>query len=270
MKELKVFSHEGKEIKKMNLPKQFLEPVRTDLIKRAVASLQSIKRQRYGAKPGAGMRASATVSKRRRDYRGCYGIGISRVPRKVLSRRGTRMSWVGAFAPGTVSGRRAHPPKSEKKWTKDLNKKERRKAIRSALAATLERELIACRGHVVPESYPFIIDTAIEGINKTKGLIKFLTELGFKEELERTKEKKIRAGKGKLRGRKYKKKKGILLVVSAECGLMKAANNIAGIDIIPIHHINAEFLAPGGVPGRASLFTEKAVEILAKEKLFLS
>ncbi len=269
MKELKVFSNEGKELKKIGLPKQFLEPVRADLIKRAVESLQSIRRQRYGAKPGAGMRASANVSKRRRDYKGCYGIGISRVPRKILSRRGARMFWVGAFAPGTVSGRRAHPPKAEKKWAKDLNKKERRKAIRSALAATLEKELIACRGHVIPESYPFIVDTSIEGINKTRGLIKVLTALGFKEEVERTKKKKIRAGKGKLRGRKYKKKKGILLVVSAECSLMKAANNLTGIDIIPVHHINAEFLAPGGVPGRASLFTEKAVEILEKERLFL-
>ena len=47
------------------------------------------------------------------------------------------MNWVGAFAPGTVGGRRAHPPKSEKIWSKKINKKENAKAIRSAISATL-------------------------------------------------------------------------------------------------------------------------------------
>ena len=85
------------------------------LIKRAVLTLQNNKRQRYGANPEAGKKVSAALSKRRRKYRGSYGHGISRVPRKILSRRGTSMNWQGAFAPGTVGGRRAHPPKAEKK-----------------------------------------------------------------------------------------------------------------------------------------------------------
>ena len=84
----------------VELPKQFDEEFRPDLIKRAVLVVQRNKRQVYGAKKDAGKRASAELSRRRRKYRGSYGAGISRVPRKILSRRGTRFYWVGAFAPG--------------------------------------------------------------------------------------------------------------------------------------------------------------------------
>src|SRR3989344_1430914 len=121
-------------IGEIKLPSQFEEEYRPDLIHRAVLAIQSHKRQGYAASETAGKRASAKLSRRRRDYRGSYGIGISRVPRKIMTRRGTRMNWVGAFAPGTVGGRRAHPPKSEKIWWKKINKKEKAKAISRAVA----------------------------------------------------------------------------------------------------------------------------------------
>ena len=143
---------------KKELPAQFNEAVRPDIILRAVLSIQSNKRQKYGAFSEAGKRPSAKLSRRRRDYRGSYGIGISRVPRKILSRRGTRMNWAGAFAPGMVGGRRAHPPKADKEWSQKINKKERRKAIRSAMSATMNKELISLRGQLMPENYQFIID----------------------------------------------------------------------------------------------------------------
>ncbi len=147
-----VLSLEGKEIKKIELPSQFSEELRSDLVKRAVLALQASRRQAYGAKKEAGKRASAKLSKRRRNYRGSYGYGISRVPRKILSRRGRRFYWVGAVAPGTVGGRKAHPPKAEKGWEQKINKKERRKAIRSAIAATINKELVESRGHRLPKS----------------------------------------------------------------------------------------------------------------------
>ena len=114
----------------INLPTQFKEDVRTDLMRRAVLALRSNNRQPYGSMKEAGKRSSSTLSKRRRRYRGSYCLGISRTPRKILSRRGTRMNWVGAFAPNTVGGRRAHPPKAEKCLQKKINKKERKTAIR--------------------------------------------------------------------------------------------------------------------------------------------
>src|SRR3989338_318436 len=110
-------------IGEIKMPPQFEEEIRPDLIQRDVLAIQSHKRQGYAADPLAGKRAAAKLSRRRRKYRGSYGLGISRVPRKILSRRGTRMNWVGAFAPGTVGGRRAHPPKAEKIWWQKINRK---------------------------------------------------------------------------------------------------------------------------------------------------
>lgn len=266
--ELKIINLENKETGKIKLPAQFNEPVREDLIRRAVVTLQSNRRQRYGASPEAGKRASAVLSKRRRDYRGCYGHGISRTPRKILSRRGTQMYWVGAFSPNTVGGRRAHPPKAEKIWEKKINKKENRKAIRSAMAASLIKERVEKRGHKVPKNYPFIIETNIENMGKTKDAKRAMETIGLKEELKRAMEIRVRAGKGKLRGRKYKKKTGPLIIVSKNCKLLDSAKNIPGVDVVEVNALNAELLAPGTHIGRLTLWTKSALERLENEKLF--
>ncbi|MDA1196514.1 MAG: 50S ribosomal protein L4 [Nanoarchaeota archaeon] len=259
----------GKVTGNVELPPQFDEPVRPDLIERAVIAIQSHNRQREGGFPEAGKRPSTRVSKRRHDYRGCYGIGISRVPRKILSRRGTRMNWQGALTPGTVGGRRSHPLKAEKKHWQELNKKERKKALRSAIAASLDKEFAASRGHKVPEQYPFIIEKGIEKFAKTKDVVSLLKVLGFEDELTRSKQKNVRSGKGKGRTRKYSKRKGVLLVVGNDADLIKASKNIPGADICKVNELNAELLAPGGVPGRVTLYTEDAIAALKKEELFM-
>ena len=253
----------------IQLPKQFEEPVRDDLIKRAVLVIQSNNRQRYGADPEAGKRASVRLSKKRHDYRGSYGHGISRTPRKIMSRRGTRLNWTGAFAPNTVGGRRAHPPKSEKIWSKKINIKERRKAIRSALSSVVSKALVAKRGHKVPENYPLVMEDKFEKISKSKDVKAVLEKIGLKDEIKRASEKKIRAGRGTMRGRKYKKKTGPLIVVSGKCSLENAASNIPGTDIVEIKNINAELLAPGTSPGRLTIFTKSSIEKMEKEKLFM-
>lgn len=252
----------------VDMPAQFTEPVRADLIRKAVDAVQSTNRQPYGASPDAGKRSSSIVSKRRRKYRGSYGFGISRTPRKVMSRRGTRMNWTGAFAPNTVGGRRAHPPKASKIWAKSINDKERRKAIRSALAATLDKSLVQAKGHQIPDSYPFIIDDTLQKLEKTKDVVKALSTLGFDAELDRTSTRKIRAGKGTMRGRKYRQKTGILFVIDDECKLYDAAQNVPGVEILTASALNAEVLAPGGVPGRLTLFTKSAIQRIADEKLY--
>lgn len=267
--ELKVIDVKNQEKGKIKVPVQFDEEVRPDLIKRAVLAIQSHARQAYGAKPDAGLRASADLSRRRRAYRGSYGFGISRVPRKILLRRGTRMYWVGAEIPGTVGGRRAHPPKSEKIWAEKLNVNENRKAIRSAMAATLDKTLVEARGHKVPENYPFVMDDDFEKITKTKELKESLLKLGFEEELKRSSVKKIRAGRGKSRGRPYKKKKGLLIVVSERCPLVGAAKSMPGVDVVEIRNLNTELLAPGTDVGRVTLFTKKSLDLLEKEKYFV-
>lgn len=266
---MKIIDIEAKEIGKRDLPSQFNEEVRPDLIKRAFLVLRSNKRQPYGANPEAGKRSSAKLSRRRHDYKGAYGHGISRVPRKIMSRSGTRFNWVGAFAPGTVGGREAHPPKASKILKQKINKKEKRKAIRSAISATINNELVQERGHVLPKSYPIIVDKKMESMKTTKEVLDFLTKCGLEKELSRAGKKTVRAGKGKSRGRKYKKRKGPLIVVSKQCEIMKAAKNIPGLDIEQINKINVELLAPGSVPGRLTIWSNEAIDKIEKDKLFI-
>jgi len=185
-----------------------------------------------------------------------------------MSSRGTRMNWVGAFAPGTVGGRKAHPPKASKNWTKKINKKERRKAIRSAIAATLSKELVG-KNHIIPDNYPFIIENKLESLKKTKQVRDVLKKIGLGKELERVSEKTIRSGKGKKRGRKYKSKTGPLIIVSKDCNLLKAAKNIAGINVIIVKSLNAKSLAPSASPGRLAIWTQDAVKELEDKKLFM-
>ncbi len=265
-----IYDTTKREIGKKELPEQFNEDVRPDLIKRAVLVIRNNKRQNYGAKKEAGKRSSVRVSKRRKDYRGSYGFGISRVPRKVLSGRGRRLNWQGAFAPGTVGGRRAHPPKAEKILVKKINKKERRKAIRSAMSATVLADLVKKRGHSIPDGYPFIVESEMESASKIKETLGILNKLGFSKELDRVVKRKIRSGKGKMRSRKYVTKKSLLMVVSKECKLINALKNIPGVDIVEVKNLNVDLLAPGANLGRLVLWTDKAIEILEKERLFLN
>jgi large subunit ribosomal protein L4e len=253
---------------KKKLPFQFDEPIRADIIKRAVEVIWSHDRQPYSADPRAGKKSSAKLSRRRREYRGSYGHGISRVPRKIMSRNGTQMSWVAAFAPGTVGGRRAHPPTRQKDWNQKINDKERLKAIRSALAASMDKKVVAAHGYQLPQTYPFLISNTFEAMDKTGAVHGALSKLGLEAELVRSSRKKIRAGKGKSRGRRYRTAVGPLIVVSGDCKLIKAAKNIAGIDIMDVKRLNALALAPGAVPGRLTLFTANAIDKLAKENLF--
>jgi len=255
----------GKKKSEITFPSQFNEEIRRDLIKKVAVATQANKRQKYGATEKAGMKHSATVSRKRRDYRGSYGHGISRVPRKVILRRGTRFVWIGAIVSGMVGGRRAHPAKAEKNWTQKINKKERLKAIRSAMAATLDKDSLKESGFSIFE--PIVIEK-LDSINKTKDLLKTLNALNLGKELERSSEKKIRAGKGKSRGRKYQKKKGPLVVVANSDSILKAAKNIPGLEVVSVDKLNITLLAPGAKPGRLTIWSKEALEKLDKEKLY--
>lgn len=256
---------DGKKSKEMNLPIQFKEEFRPDIIKKAVLVQQSHSVQPYGVKPTAGLKQTFWISKRRHDYKTTYGRGQSRTPRKVLSRRGLNFYYVGAFAPNTVGGRTAHPPRAEKIYDLKINIKERRKAIRSAIAATMNKVLVKKRGHLAES---VVIENKIEDLKKTKEAYDLLKIIGMEKELERIAQKKIRAGKGKNRGRPYRKKKGPLFVVSKKCSLLNAARNIQGVDICTVKQLNVELLAPGTDAGRLTIWSDKALEIMDKEKLF--
>ena len=81
-------------------------------------------------------------------------------------------------------------------------------------------------------------------------------------DVERADRKKIRAGRGKTRGRKHKLGKGPLIVVSEDKGISRAARNLPGVDIVEVDYLNAELLAPGTHAGRLVVWSRSAFELL--------
>jgi len=264
MTKLPIYNTANEKTGDISLPELFSEPLRPDLISRMVLAIESNMRQPYGADPQAGQKVQAKLSRRRRDYKSSYGHGISRVPRKITSRNGTRINWVGALAPGTVKGRRAHPPKIGRDWNQKVSAQEARKATRSALAATINTELVRSRGHIVPSPFPFIIDDTFESLTTTKEVIAALSKLGFTADLAKSQEAKSRSGKARLRGRSKQVRKSVLFVTATRGPLALAARNIPGVEIANASNVNAKHLAPGTQPGRLTLYTAGSIALLEK------
>lgn len=257
--ESEVLGLDGKAKSKMKLPRHFDEEFRPDLIRRAVLAEQSWRLQPKGSDPRAGKRSSAHFVGRRDIYGKYYGNAMSRVPRVMIEGRPVGPARNVPFA---VKGKEAHPPRVEKKLREDLNKKEHKKAIRCAISATAHIETVKARGHKYDGNVPLILDNSLQSINKTSKVKNILTTLGLSVELERTSKTKIRAGKGKLRGRRYQNKVGPLIVFGDDKGIGKAASNIPGVDAISVEKLTCEALAPGTHAGRLTIWTPDALSKL--------
>ena len=106
-------------------------------------------------------------------------------------------------------------------------------------------------------------------LKKTSEVENSLQKLGLKEEIQKSKNRKIRAGKGTMRGRKYINRRGPLVVVAKDVDVSKAARNVPGVDLVEVKRLNAELLCPGIAPRRANIWTKEAVELLKKERLYM-
>jgi large subunit ribosomal protein L4e len=253
MTKVKVYGIDGTSKEQIDLPDVFNTPYRPDIIRKSFNTLRSNKRQPYGPDSLAGTKhATASVGK---------GRGMSRVPRLTQGQR-------AALAPSAVGGRRAHPPKPERNWKEKINKKEKTLAKNSALAATSDKKTVTNRGHRFDDkiTLPIIIDDKFEKITKTKDVIKALDKLGVYDDILRSANgKHIRAGRGKTRGRKYKTPKSILIVSTTE-EIQKSSKNLSGVDVVKPEKINIEHLAPGGDPGRLTIFTKSALKEIGGAK----
>jgi large subunit ribosomal protein L4e len=253
MKKVILYGLDGNKKDTVELPIIFNTMYRPDIIQKSFNSLHSNKRQPYGSNKFSGTKHStASVGK---------GRGMSRVPRLSQGRR-------AALAPCVVGGRRAHPPKSERNWKEKINKKEKLLAKKSAIAATNNKDLVSKRGHKYDEkiSLPIVIDDKFEKIKKTKEVIELFKKIGIYDDIIRASNgKHIRAGKGKMRGRKYKIPKSVL-IVSNEKNKLKNSENLPGIDIIDRRNLNIEHLAPGGTAGRLTIFTKTALDKIGGSK----
>ncbi len=231
------------------LPLAFSAPVRPDLIRRAVVAAQSHRIQPHGTRPLAGLRHSVEWSGK--------GKGVARTPRLMDSMR-------GAQAPNTVGGRPAHPPRVETLWQKKINTKERHRAFAAALAATRDLKIVRARGHRVADDthLPVVVEDPIEAVGSSKTASQFLERLGLLEDIDRARDgTHIRAGRGKRRGRLRREPSSLLVVTSAP-GKALGFRNLAGVDVVPIGRLGTEDLAPGGDPGRLTIFSHAAITAL--------
>jgi large subunit ribosomal protein L4e len=227
----------------IELPALFREEYRPDLIKKAVLALQSTRRQPHGTYPYAGICSSAVGWG--------SGRGASHVPR---IRNGSR----AAKVPQAKGGREAHPPVVAKVLVKAINVKEKQKAFRSAVAASVREDLVRGRGHIFDGSVPVVLEDKFESLDRTRDVVSALSAAGVYQDIERAKEsRKVRAGRGKMRGRRYKQRKSLLIVTAAKP--LRSARNLAGVDVVTIDQLNVEHLAPGMQAGRLTVWTESAL-----------
>ena len=266
------YTVEAKDGKAITLPDAFTSQVREDIVRSAVHASRANRRQSYGHREHDGKKAPQPGMKHSVEWWG-KGRGVCRIMRKTGQKN-------GAQKPHTRGGRRAHGPKVDKDWSQKLNSKERRIARDSAIAATCDPSTVSSRGHRFDEGtrFPIIIDgyTESRGSSKekydiedmplqysTRKFVAMMGGLGLASDLQRSKEgRRIRAGKGTMRGRKYRTPKSLLLVVSEKCGLDKAARNVPGVDVVTAKDLSAEDLAPGGDLGRLTVWTKPAIEAL--------
>ena len=246
--------------------------LREDVVRAAVHASRANRRQSYGHREHGGKRSPQPGMKHSVEWWG-KGRGVSRIMRKTGQR-------TGAQNPHTRGGRRAHGPKVDKDWSQKLNTKERRLARNSAIAASCDPEIVSLRGHMFDEKtrFPIIIDGYIESRDgtdekfdiesiplrySTRKFVAMMEGLGIADDLARSKQgRSIRAGKGTMRGRKYRTPKGILVVIAQTGGLDKAARNVPGVDVVTAKDLCAEDLAPGGDLGRLTVWTKAAIGAL--------
>jgi len=254
--EVPVYGLDGGVVEKIALHKIFQAPLRKDLVQRVFTHLATHRLQPKGASKMSGHKHSV-------ESWG-PGFGMARIAR--VKGRGTPKYGSGGMVPSAVGGRPTHPPVPEKKIHKAVNKKELKNALLSAIAFTASADEVRKRGHRLPDGLqtPIIVVDDLQSLSKTKEVRDFLTRIGLSEELKRCSLVKIRSGKGKTRGRRYKGRKGPLIVVAEDRGLLKAADNIPGLEAVEARNLSVLDLAPGGHPGRLTIYTRSALEILAE------
>ncbi|KAL2793441.1 ribosomal protein L4 domain-containing protein [Aspergillus germanicus] len=243
------------------LPAVFTAPIRPDIVQQVHTGLAKNKRQPYAVSEKAGEQTSAES----------WGTGraVARIPR--VSGGGTHRAGQAAFGNQCRSGRMFAPTKVWRKWHQKVNQGQRRFATASALAASSVPSLLFARGHRIGNvaEVPLVVDSKTfenAAITKTKAAVALLQAVGAGQELVKvSKSRKLRAGKGKLRNRRFRQRRGPLVVYNPETDgkeLVRAFRNIPGVETSSVFALNLLQLAPGGHLGRFIVWTSSAFEAL--------
>ena len=163
------------------------------------------------------------------------------------------------------------PTKVWRKWHQKINLGQKRFATASAIAASSSAALLLARGHrvsAVPEVPLVISSTAFSdaAVKKTSAAVKLLETVGAGPDIAKVKaSRKLRAGKGKLRNRRHKQRRGPLVIYDGDKDgkeLVRAFRNIPGVETCSVYALNLLQLAPGGHLGRFVIWTSSAFAAL--------
>eukprot|EP00244_Chara_vulgaris_P003947 TRINITY_DN175_c0_g1_i4.p1 TRINITY_DN175_c0_g1~~TRINITY_DN175_c0_g1_i4.p1 ORF type:complete len:472 (+),score=110.08 TRINITY_DN175_c0_g1_i4:188-1417(+) len=252
-----IYSSEGeKTVEQVPLPHVFVTPIRPDIVHFVHYNLAKNHRSPYAVSKKAGHQTSAES----------WGTGraVSRIPR--VPGGGTHRAGQGAFGNMCRGGRMFAPTKIWRRWHRKVNLNQKRYAVCSALAASALPALILARGHIIDEvpEVPLVVSDDAEGLEKTAMAVKLLKKIGAYADVEKAKaSRKIRAGKGKMRNRRYVNRKGPLIVYGSEGSKVALAfRNLTGVDTLNVTRLNLLKLAPGSHLGRLIIWTKGAFEKL--------
>jgi len=253
---LSVYSLSGsKSGTEVPLPAVMTAPLRPDIVQFVHTNINKNKRQAYAVSIYAGKQVSAAS----------WGTGraVARIPR--VGGGGTSRSGQGAFGNMCRGGRMFAPTKTWRKWTRKVNTTQKRFAVASALAASAIPSLVMARGHHidnVPE-VPLVLENGVESTKKTSQAKEILAAVGAYDDVEKAAaSKKIRAGKGKARNRRYVMRRGPLVIYSKNDGVEQAFRNLPGVELCCVERLNLLQLAPGGHLGRFCVWSQSAIEAL--------
>jgi len=239
----------------VTMPAVFKAPIRPDIVHFVHSMMAMNKRQAYSVNKYAGKTPSASS----------WGTGraVSRIPR--VQGGGTHRSGQGAFGNMCRGGRMFAPTKTWRKWHRKINVTQKRYAVASAVAASAIPALVMARGHKIenlPE-VPLIVSSAAEAVSKTSAAVALLKKIGAHDDVDKSiASKTMRAGKGKMRGRRFVQRRGPLVVYAKDDGITRAFRNIPGVELASVDSLNLLQLAPGGHMGRFCVWTQSAFEKL--------
>ncbi|KAJ2160645.1 60S ribosomal protein L4B [Coemansia sp. RSA 552] len=239
------------------LPAVFTAPIRPDVVQFVHKNIAKNRRQPYSAKQQAGEETSAES----------WGTGraVARIPRVNAS--GTHRAGQAAFGNMTRGGRMFAPNKIWRKWHVRTNQNQRRYATASAVAATGVTALVTGRGHRISEiqEVPLVVSAEVESLKKTKEAVAALKALkAYADVVKVSNTRSIRAGRGKLRNRRHRQRRGPLVVYAQDNGITRAFRNLPGVELVDVTRLNLLQLAPGGHLGRFVIWTQPAFEALNK------
>ncbi|KAF8646190.1 hypothetical protein AX16_007334 [Volvariella volvacea WC 439] len=237
------------------LPAVLTAPIRPDVVSQVHKSIAKNRRQAYAVSEKAGHQTSAES----------WGTGraVARIPR--VGGGGTHRSGQAAFGNMCRGGRMFAPTKTWRRWHVKVNQNQRRFAIVSSLAASALPSLVLARGHRIEQiaEVPLVVASSVEGFKKTKEAVALLKTLkAYPDVVKVSNSRKLRAGRGKLRNRRHRQRRGPLVVYNEDNGIVKAFRNLPGVELVNVRRLNLLQLAPGGHLGRFVIWTEGAFALL--------